>query len=234
MTVLMKKTLLLIFLFCSGFGLFGQDLSFSPDQLMLEVSAESTDEKIDFTITNNGTEDLELYWSFEATDGTPDEWWLFLCDVNLCYTHFVSSCPCNKPNFIDAGQTVTFMMHINPNQIEGTGSLLLKILPECDATESILDIPIAFTAGNPSSTEFQDLNHNISIYPNPTAHSLNIKEDQDIETVIVYNLIGKKIRTFKHSPGQSHDVSDLAKGIYLIRMLNADQNIVKVSRLTKR
>ena len=234
MTVLMKKTLLFLSLFIGYFNASGQDIIVNPDPVSMTVNHTSFDEKVDFTLTNNTGENMEIYWSFEPVAGSPEEWLFFLCDFNLCYTPAVTSCPCSKPNFLSAGETGTFMMHINPNQVQGTGTVMLKILTVCDGTESISDIPITFTADDASSTEFEDLNNNITIYPNPTALTMSIKEDRDVKDIYIYNLVGKKVKAFQHNPGEAHDVSDLERGIYLVKMLNKEQNILKVSRLTKR
>ena len=125
-------------------------------------------------------------------------------------------------------------MHCVPNGVAGTGVVNLRILEECEGQTSIIEIPITYVVNETTSTSFQDINNNISIYPNPASQQMNIKEDADVTDVVIYNLIGKKIKRLKHTPGRSHDISDLDRGIYLVRMLNKEQNILKVTRLTKR
>ena len=229
----MKNNLLLLLFLFGIVGVQAQDLTVNPDPVLLEIDVDIVDEKVDFNIINNSNRDTEVYWSFEPIDA-PAEWVFYLCDLNVCYTPAVTSCPCSKPNEIAANSTNTFMMHLQPNEVMGTGSVMLKILEVCEGETSILDIPITYVVSETSSTAFQDINNNISIYPNPSSQLLNIKEDQEVTDIIIYNLIGKKIKTLKHTPGRSHDISQLDRGIYLVRMLNKEQNILKVSRLTKR
>ena len=229
----MKRTLLLLFSLCFSFSLVAQDITVDPMPVVKELGADDGDVKVDFNVNNNTNRELTVFWEFDR--GTcPDEWTLFLCDVNLCYTEAITSCPCSQPNSLAANSSNVFMMHVIPNGVMGVGTFTLKILDECNGTVSMLDIPITFDVDDTSSAAFQDIDNNINIYPNPSSHMLNIKEDKEVSDIIIYNLIGKKIRNVKHSPGMSHDISDLERGIYLIRMLNKEQNILKVSRLTKK
>lgn len=230
----MKKTLLYSFLLFFTTGIFAQsDLVVNPTPVIKELSAEDDEVKVEFTITNNSSRDSEVWWEFD--NGTsPDAWEFFFCDLNLCYTPSVTSCPCSKPNLITGNSDNVFSMTVIPNGVEGTGIMNLRILESCNGTVSVLEVPITYIVGETTSTSFQDINNKINIYPNPSSQVINIMDDKEVSELIFYNLIGKKIRRVKHSPGQSHDVSDLDRGIYLIRMLNKEHNILKVSRLTKR
>jgi hypothetical protein len=230
----MKKTLLYSLFLLFTTGLLGQqELTVNPSPVIKELSAEDDEVKVEFTITNNSSRDTEIWWNFDS--GTsPDEWEFFVCDLNLCYTPSVTSCPCSKANFLAGESDNLFSMTIIPNGAEGTGIVNMRITDVCDGTTSTLEIPITYMVGETSSTSFQDINNKINIYPNPSSQSMNIMHDEEVREIIIYNLIGKKIRRVKHTPGQSHNISDLDRGIYLIRMLNKQQNILKVSRLTKR
>lgn len=228
----MKQTILLFILFFT-FGLSAQDLIVDPDPVTLEFNVADGDTKVDFYITNNTNRDTEVWWEFDRGE-SPDEWDFYLCDINLCYTPAITSCPCSKPNELFANTEYVYMMHCVPNGVAGTGVVNLRILEECEGQTSIIEIPITYVVNETTSTSFQDINNNISIYPNPASQQMNIKEDADVTDVVIYNLIGKKIKSLKHTPGRSHDISDLDRGIYLVRMLNKEQNILKVTRLTKR
>lgn len=229
----MKETLLFLLSFIFIVGVNAQDLSVNPDPVTKELSVEDGDVKVDFTITNNTSRETEVWWEMDR-GAAPDEWDFYLCDVNLCYTPAVTSCPCNKPNFLAGNSTNIYMMHVVPNGVAGSGVVNLRILEECEGDVSIIEIPITYEVSGTTSTQFEDINNNITIYPNPSSQSIRIMEDREVSEIIIYNLIGKKIKRLNHSPGQSHDISELDRGIYLLRMLNEDQNILKVSRLTKR
>ncbi len=229
----MKKIILYILFLAITTGINAQDLTISPDPVIKELTVADEDVYISFTINNNTSTDKVVYWDFVSTN-SPEEWELYICDNNLCYTPAVTSCPCNKPNVLLGNSSNVWKMNIIPNGVPGTGVVELRLIDECESTTTAMDIPITFMVEETTSTSFGDLNNNINIYPNPSSQNINIKEDAEVKEIIIYNLIGKKIRRVNHTIGQSHDISDLDRGIYLIRMLNKEQNILKVSRLTKR
>ena len=67
------------------------------------------------------------------------------------------------------------------------------------------------SAGSLSVDDFE-LN-SFSIYPNPVKNSFKIDTNSSIETVEVYNITGRLIKTF--TPENTYDISDLATGIYI-------------------
>ena len=73
---------------------------------------------------------------------------------------------------------------------------------------------------------------NINVYPNPVTQILNISlnNEQLIENVSVYNMIGKFVKTIKSKTTQI-DMSDLTTGVYLLKSQTnkgvIDQKIVK-------
>ena len=85
-----------------------------------------------------------------------------------------------------------------------------------------------------SQTMQQPKSTKIQVYPNPTTNFFKIKEGQEVATIHLYNLIGKRVRTFY--PAQSVDfyVEDLNSGMYLVQMLNTEGKVLTTNRLTKR
>ncbi|PIB32777.1 hypothetical protein BFP78_00485 [Gaetbulibacter sp. 5U11] len=72
------------------------------------------------------------------------------------------------------------------------------------------------------STENFDLNiNNISLYPNPTKSTLNIKTATAISNITVYSLLGKQVIK---TNSKTVDVSSLSNGVYLIKILDVNGN----------
>ncbi|MGJ8682980.1 MAG: LamG-like jellyroll fold domain-containing protein [Nonlabens sp.] len=65
--------------------------------------------------------------------------------------------------------------------------------------------------------ESRDKEIDFSIYPNPTSSILNIKMDEEIKSVTVFNMQGQQVLT---STAQKLDVSNLNSGIYIITIEN--------------
>ena len=69
-----------------------------------------------------------------------------------------------------------------------------------------------------------DLQFNtISIYPNPTTHSLNFKGLTSDTTVTVADILGKNVMNYSLQNGEALDVSNLASGLYVVRLEGVNQ-----------
>ncbi len=71
-----------------------------------------------------------------------------------------------------------------------------------------------------SGTASVDTNNlfNVSVYPNPANNLVNLSANENITKVDVFNVIGKKMRSFNvNSNSTSINISDLNPGIYLIK-----------------
>ena len=71
----------------------------------------------------------------------------------------------------------------------------------------------------------------LSIYPNPTSDFFMVEHDAKVERVVVYNWIGKQLESYSHYKGRNYNVKDLDKGIYIVRLFDKKNNLVKVLRL---
>lgn len=98
---------------------------------------------------------------------------------------------------------------------------------------------VAFNLNNPESTCFDaslstnDIsNSKISIYPNPTRGTVEVKNLPLNTKLTIYDILGSKVRVIKtQAPSQIIDVSDLINGVYFIS--NNDKNNHFVKKLVK-
>lgn len=72
----------------------------------------------------------------------------------------------------------------------------------------------------------------IKMYPNPTNTSFSLNKNSN--NIVIYSLTGKQVKQFKgpFSKGTSFDVSNLSKGIYLMKITN-DSGELNVMKLLK-
>ncbi len=74
----------------------------------------------------------------------------------------------------------------------------------------------------------------VSIFPNPTAHFLNIDDAQNqIGTLKLFSLLGNNVKTFEVDAQKRFDISDLPNGLYLLQIIDKQNNIAKTIRLKK-
>jgi choice-of-anchor B domain-containing protein len=62
------------------------------------------------------------------------------------------------------------------------------------------------------------LSSNYTIYPNPAKTHFKIDSKIAIDSIVIYDTLGKTIRTFQSS--ESYDITGLVKGLYFVRVNN--------------
>ncbi|WP_055444448.1 T9SS type A sorting domain-containing protein [Lacinutrix himadriensis] len=71
---------------------------------------------------------------------------------------------------------------------------------------------------------------NITAYPNPVTNSFQINSNKNIESVKLYNITGRLLKTFNEEA--SYDISDLATGVYVANVKTASGS--KAIRIVKK
>ena len=73
-------------------------------------------------------------------------------------------------------------------------------------------------------TSVENIEERFSLYPNPTDGVVNISSDENIQSVLVYDVQGRLVANFR---GKSTiDISHLSTGIYA---LHVDGQVLKVA-----
>ncbi len=84
-----------------------------------------------------------------------------------------------------------------------------------------------------SSTEEEELENNITVFPNPTSGQVNIKIEANFTSentsIIINDLQGRKVfeRDFSSTNDLQFDLSHLSKGLYTISINNGENHIAK-------
>lgn len=80
-------------------------------------------------------------------------------------------------------------------------------------------------------------NNNVTVFPNPARESVNVIFDRqaDVKTIAIYNMIGKTMRIFKATDNSSArlDLDAIPSGVYFLRLMNSDGQIVATRRFTR-
>ncbi len=84
------------------------------------------------------------------------------------------------------------------------------------------DVTSLYTNNTLSSSNFTQNNLEVALYPNPVRDILNIEIENDIQSIEIYNIQGQKVLS---SNQKQINVSDLATGMYMVRIQDIDNNI---------
>ena len=75
----------------------------------------------------------------------------------------------------------------------------------------------------------------LNVFPNPVIDNFSVYDNNDqVAHIVVFNLIGKKVKSFEHLNGEYHYIGDLTKGVYLIQMLDKSKHILTTQKIDKR
>jgi hypothetical protein len=222
----------LILFFAAHMFASNAQINYNPDPYSIVVPVVSdpyNNTKEDLILTVPIDTLYTLFWKMEFVN-MKDEWQLQLCDLNYCYDFNAKQSSPNQPNRMERGNHL-FQIGFYPRGVEGTGKAILKLYGDNTFTKLIKEIPVNLYAGTTSS---RDVNINaIRVFPNPASDYFQIANSSQVNKIVIYNVLGKEIKTLFHYSSASHDISDLKKGIYMVRLLDSKNKVIKTIRLSK-
>jgi hypothetical protein len=75
----------------------------------------------------------------------------------------------------------------------------------------------------------------LAIYPNPVMEYIAVSDEEAIvNQIVIFNLVGKKVRTFDAVPNERFHVGDLPKGLYLIQLVDSNNKIINTQKVNKK
>lgn len=90
----------------------------------------------------------------------------------------------------------------------------------------VLPLPVESIFPNPTK---------ISVYPNPATNYISIDQDEDVKQIVIFNLVGRKMMSINDvEKDQQYDVSNLPRGMYLVRIVDNSNKIITTQRISKR
>jgi len=74
----------------------------------------------------------------------------------------------------------------------------------------------------------------LKIYPNPATSYIELTNSSTVDQILIYNVVGKKMKSFIVKDDGKYNVSDLPHGMYLVQLIGTNNKIIKTQRLSKR
>jgi hypothetical protein len=82
--------------------------------------------------------------------------------------------------------------------------------------------------------DFHSEKVDIKVYPNPVVDNLRVSDNNDIDQVQIFNLVGKTVKSYDYLKGRNYYVGDLPKGIYLVQFSDRKSKTIVTKRISKR
>ena len=248
----MKQIILLSFflLFSLGF-VKAQDFDVTPNNITLDTLVDLTDEyvsgKMHSHLNNNTSSEVELRWEIVSIDA-PSEWRIQLCVNNEsggCFSWDILSntadaLPNPIPLTIAANDHSIFDVGLRPKSTAGCGTYEIKVTTMSDTTNVLATGVYTFKFNVDENCEALVSSTNnfdkslVKIFPNPTNDYFTITDNPYVESIQIFNIVGKQMATTNFQNGDAINISNFPNGLYLVRMLDDDGDVLKTTRLTKR
>ncbi|NUN99063.1 MAG: T9SS type A sorting domain-containing protein [Saprospiraceae bacterium] len=189
-------------------------------------------------ITNTSNQNISLKWN-RTVINQPFEWETQVCDKNSCYlpafnTNYDPAAGILVPVTLAPGASFDLLLHIFPNRTAGTGVFDIDISLTGKPETTISTVSFSTVVESISATTEVTNKTELKIFPNPAIDYFELVNNNLVDKVVIYNLIGRKIRTFDASNGRRYNISDIPSGIYLVGLLDEQNNLLKTLRLSKK
>ncbi|MCB0665260.1 MAG: T9SS type A sorting domain-containing protein [Saprospiraceae bacterium] len=225
----MKQILLsIIFIFCV-FQISAQvTLVLNPEMVLTDVDPVEFETVAHSYITNTGEDTITIRW-IRQVEAISMGWQSAICDINACYSVETDSTPSDFLLTLAPGDSSMLDVHIRPGGLDGSANIKVRVEDVSDPENSVTGEYLF----NMVSPTFNLKRESLKIYPNPAVDYFQLSDYDQVQQVAVSNLVGQELRRYNVYPGSKFNVSGLQRDIYLIRLLDSRNKVIKTFRLRK-
>ncbi len=237
----MKHTLLFLFLLFLGTSLQAQvSVSVDPNPWQGTLPTDLSDDWAEViahaTFTNEDAATQSFRWLI-SVQNAPAEWQFRICDKNACYsTSTITNYDPNgfqEPVVLASGENSLLDLHILPKGVSGEGLIHVE-LSTIDDINTVIETAVYQVTIENSVATFERLSsQHIKVYPNPTTEHITLSDSRDVDQIVIYNMIGRQVRTFQVAANRNYSLADLPKGLYLVSLVNRQKGVLRTLRLQK-
>jgi hypothetical protein len=206
-------------------------ISSSFAQISFDVTNESTWSSVnefDYNLTsyleNNTTNaaDTAFEWYISGVE-MPDTWDVTVCSGLLCIPNPIGTYDFNIPQ----GEKEVFKLGFSFFKEMGNGTALVIARSKMDNT--VLDsFRLSIRAGSPVSVDKVSDKEVFKAFPNPAVNNITVTfANGGAEKVMIYDILGSLKKQEFITSGSSINVSDLSKGVYIMK-IEGDSSYSKV------
>lgn len=239
----MKRIIPFLALFCItilGYGQISIDpefVDFNHDNL--DLSSNILDEVEKFTVCNISDQTVELVWVLEKGDGCNSDWDTQVCDNNVCYDFNVNSNQGILLSVLEPDSCSNlFALHVWPRSEAGCCNMQMYFYLKDNLQDAIgtveFDVRINDTDCLLSDTK-EEIASSLHIFPNPVSNYFRLdgNESSAVKELVVYNLLGRPIRSFNAIGVNEFDMTGMPQGIYLVGMVGENGELIKTVKISR-
>lgn len=231
-----SKLSAIIFFSAISFALQAQTITLDPlysikNYVVEDYNHDTLDFDIIIGIENNTSDSLSIIWERTIGEDCPEDWTFGVYDKEFCYYHGISS-NVNEEIGIDISFVLEpeenfehFFINFRPMETPGCCSISFDFKdrqePDVILETAIIDIninsPDCILNGTGQEIAQTQL---VVVYPNPSLGNFTLSNNDVIQNIDVYNLLGQKLKSFDYQNGADMDISELSTGMYSLQLKN--------------
>lgn len=186
-------------------------------------------------LVNEGSETVSIKWERMIVD-KPEAWDVLVCDIINCYEPIAYSNiipgALDAPVTLAPGDTTNLDVYIRPNGVSGAGEVRMDVSLVGAPGSVVVSGSYFFDALVSGSKEAGKAR--LSVFPNPASDYVQVQGAPADGRLVIYNILGRQVRSYNLAPGNRHYVGDLSNGLYLASVMNRKGDILKTFRISKR
>lgn len=79
---------------------------------------------------------------------------------------------------------------------------------------------------------FRTYKQTLKVFPNPAAEYFQLADKEDyVDQINIYNIVGKKMRTFEVEDDKKYYLDQFPKGMYLVQLVGHNNKVISTQRL---
>lgn len=239
----MKRNILILFaFFLLHLNLIGQsaiiaDPAINEESFSIDLSDDENTAIIFSSMVNNTDATVDVKWVQTLSDA-PAEWKSKVCDNRLCYDPPVYSNiipdTLNAPITLAPGEAGTLNAYIEPHGVAGSGMVTIELYDNANPETLISTGTYMFHIQGLNTSIPEVEKSALQVYPNPSPDYFQLTNASIVDRIVVYNIVGRVVKTFDVYNGERYDIADLSNGMYLVSLINEKEGIMKTVRFSKR
>mgnify|MGYP002076073804 CR=1 FL=1 len=200
-------------------------LVISPATSSVTVKSTDLDVAAKASLKNTSQDTIIVKWTRKIENITQG-WSSAVCDKNFCYIPTVDS----MRLIMAPGETSNMDIHVYPGGISGSAKVSLTI-EQIARPETRINATYLFNQSTPIKSDDKDA---IQLYPNPTQDYFMVNSPTVIGKIELYNITGEKAKVYYAYKNKRYYIDDIPSGIYMVRLFNLQEEILKTVILKKR
>jgi hypothetical protein len=210
----------------------------SEKNFQVDLSDLDLDLEVPAIVKNLSRDTLRLKW-VRVVMKKPSEWSTQVCDNNFCYlpqvsTNYDARIGLREAVVLPPDSAFTLTLHVLPNGAPGEGAFDLDLSLTSDP-DNVVETVVFKAKVSGLTTSLARLTRESSrVFPNPAAEYFELSGADNIDQIVVYNMVGRRVRAFTATPGKRYYLAGLPDGLYLVSLVSHRHGVVKTMRLSKR